>query len=84
MQTIRHNEQESEVPRRALSVGRHMGNLLLGLLLGLLLVIFDRRQNIDPQRYQPLERRGGRQRPLLFFLGILLFLSLIVVLLIGP
>lgn len=84
MQTIILNEQESEPMRPAMTVGNHVGNLFLGLLFGLLLMLFDRRHATEWQPDQPQERHGSWQRPLLIFIGVVLFLFLMVMLLIGP
>lgn len=79
MQTIIISEPEREETMPQLGIGGHVGNLFFGLLLGLLVLIFDRQHNSTPAHAQ-----GSRGlRPVFQWVGILLFFALIIYM-IGP
>lgn len=83
MQTIILNDQESEQSQSTMSVNHPVGTLVFGLLLGLLLMLFDRRNQPQVLELQP-ERTGGWGRTLwvLLIIGVALFV--LINLIIGP
>lgn len=84
MQTIMINEQDVEQIRPVMSVNEHVGNLFVGLLVGLMLMLFDRGQrtaSMSVAQPKPAARRGRR---LLFLLGTGLLLFLLVLWIQGP
>jgi len=84
MQTMMRSEQESEQTQPTMMGGSHVGNLFFGLFLGLLLLIFDRRHNLDQLPPQPHKARSGGWRSFLIFCGVLLVILLLIVLWVGP
>lgn len=83
MQTIIFNEQESEPIQSISSVNHPVGTLVFGLLLGLLLMLFEQRN--QPQALEAeSERAGGWGRTLgtVFVIGLALFI--LVNLILGP
>jgi len=81
MQTILLSEQDSEQIQPTMSVGGHVGNLFLGLFLGLLVLILDRRRGVEQLPQQQTNRWA---RSTLFLVGAILVILLIIVFLIGP
>lgn len=82
MQTILLSEQDSEQRHAEMSMGSHVGNLFVGLLLGLFLIFLDRRnQQLTTQ--SPREPRNWRR---LFFTCLWLVAALFVLvnLAVGP
>jgi TRAP-type C4-dicarboxylate transport system permease large subunit len=81
MQTILVSQQEPEQSSSTLGVGGHVGNLFLGLFLGLLVLLLDRRRGLEKQ---PSHQPNRWARTLLFWGGALFTLLLTIVFLIGP
>jgi hypothetical protein len=82
MQTFKLSEQDSDQRQSQMSVGNHVGNLWVGILLGLWLMLLDRR-NQRPGVSHPKQARSWQQTGLLY-LGIGLALFVIANLLMGP
>lgn len=81
MQTILLSEQDSEQIQSATSVSKHVDNLFLGLFLGLLVMILDRRRGGDQL---PHRQRGTWWRSTLLFGGSIGLILLVILLLMGP
>ncbi len=82
MQPILLSDQDSDQRHAEMSAGSHVGNLFVGLLLGLFLLFLDRRsQQLATQ--PPKEPRSWRR---LFFTGLWLAAALFVLvnLVMGP
>ncbi len=83
MQTIIISEQEREQTIPPLGIGGHILQLVFGLLLGIVLLIFDRPHNSTYPAPQP-HAGGGGWRPVGLLLGITLGLIVVVMLIVGP
>jgi hypothetical protein len=82
MQTILLSEQDSEQRHAEMSTGSHVGNLFVGVLLGLCLIFLDQRnQRLAAQL--PREPRSWR-RSLLTYLVLAVALFVLVNLVVGP
>lgn len=84
MQSIMQNEQDREQTDYTMTVGSHVGNLFLGLFVGLLVMFFDRRRNLEQLPQPPHNAAGSWLRSSLIFGGVLLLIVLFIVLLMGP
>ena len=71
-------------PIESMSIGKHFGNLFVGLLLGLVVTLFDRRsQSMAPVAgLRPQTRSWGRT--LFSWLGGMLLVFLLIMLVVGP
>lgn len=82
MQTILLSEQDSEQRHAEMSTGSHVGNLFVGLLLGLFLLFLDRR---NQQLAAPLPKQPRSWRYFFFTcLWVALALFLLVNVVMGP
>ena len=81
MQTILISEQDPEQISSTMSVGGHVGNLFLGLFLGLLVLLLDRRRGLEQL---PSQQTNRWVRSTLLLVGAVLAILLIIAFLIGP
>lgn len=84
MQPILISDQEIDQSRSEVNLSTHVGNLFFGLLLGFLLLLFDRQPRVQPVAGHQRRRRRGWGRRLLAFAGIALLITLFIILLMGP
>lgn len=83
MQKIIFTELESEQSQSPVRVNNPVGTLVFGLLLGLVLTVFERR-NQPHLRHAQSERTGGWGRTFVFLCLLGLALFVIVNLVMGP
>lgn len=83
MQTIILSDQESEQSQASMSVNHPVGTLFFGLLVGLLFMLFDGKNQPQALEAQP-ERTGGWGRPLFVLLIIGLIIFVLINLITGP
>lgn len=81
MQTILLSEQDSEQIQPMMGVGGHVGNLFLGLFLGVLVLLLDRRRGLEKL---PPQQTNRWVRSTLLLVGAVLAILLIIFFLIGP
>lgn len=80
MQTIIFTDQENDQSQSAMSVNHPVGTLFLGLLLGLLFMLFDRPNQPQAPALQPERTSGwGRTLGVLLLIGLTIFVLINVI-----